>query len=183
MNYIKLNSDNTTTYPYELWKLREDFPNVSFPQPYEIAPLADFGVFPVSDTPKPEFDRRVVKLEEGDPLLMGNVYTQVWTTVPLNAQEQQAAAQQIEQEIVVQTQQRLDDFARTRNYDGILSACTYASSTVLKFRTEGQYCVDARDNTWATLYTLLNEVEAGVRPMPSSYADVEPLLPTLTWPA
>lgn len=93
------------------------------------------------------------------------------------------APQRLQAEVTTATQLRLDDFARTRNYDGILSACTYASSTVTKFATEGQYCVDARDQTWATLYTIMAEVQAGTRPMPESYADIEPLLPVLEWPA
>jgi len=91
--------------------------------------------------------------------------------------------EELQTEIVDATQKRLDDFARTRNYDGILSLCTYATSTVPKFQVEGQYGVNARDNTWATLYTILGEVQAGTRPVPSGYADVEPLLPTLEWPA
>jgi hypothetical protein len=90
--------------------------------------------------------------------------------------------EQIMAEIVEATQKRLDDFARTRNYDNILSACTYATSTVPKFQAEGQYCVNARDNTWAALYAILAEVQAGTRPMPSGYADIEPMLPVLEWP-
>jgi hypothetical protein len=89
----------------------------------------------------------------------------------------------VQQVIVDATQKRLDDFARTRNYDGILSLCTYATSTVHKFQTEGQYGVNARDATWATLYTILEEVLEGIRPPPTGYADVEPLLPVLEWPA
>jgi hypothetical protein len=81
------------------------------------------------------------------------------------------------------TQARLDAFAQTRNYDGILSACTYASSTVLKFAKEGQYAVNARDATWSALYTLLGEVQAGTKPAPDGFKDVEPLLPVLVWPA
>lgn len=90
---------------------------------------------------------------------------------------------QIMQECVDGSQARLDAFAHTRNYDGILSACTYATSTVPKFQAEGQYCVEARDQTWATLYQIMAEVQAGTRPMPSGFADIEPELPTLTWPA
>lgn len=85
-------------------------------------------------------------------------------------------------EIVTATQQRLDAFARTRNYDGILSLCTYATDTNPKFAAEGQYGVTARSATWATLYTILAEVEAGIRPVPSGYADIEPDLPALAWP-
>ena len=92
-------------------------------------------------------------------------------------------AEQIIVAVTVATQLRLDTFAQTRNYDGILSACTYATSSVPKFAAEGQYCVDARDATWATLYTIMGEVIAQTRPMPESFAAVAPLLPVLEWPA
>ena len=85
--------------------------------------------------------------------------------------------------IVAQTQQRLDDFAKTRSYDGILSACSYSGSPTVKFDTEGQYCVTQRDATWTTLISMFDEVQAGTRPAPTSYADVEPYLPPLVWPA
>jgi len=84
--------------------------------------------------------------------------------------------------VTLATQARLDTFARTRNYDNILSAATYATSTVPKFTAEGQYAVEARDSTWAALYQIMAEVQAGTRPMPESFADVEPLLPVLEWP-
>ena len=88
----------------------------------------------------------------------------------------------IREEVTAATQQRLDDFARTRNYDGILSACTYATSTLPRFAAEGQYAVQARDATWAALYALLADVQAGTRPVPASFDDVAPLLPPLEWP-
>ncbi len=78
-------------------------------------------------------------------------------------------------------QQHLDTFARTRNYDGILSAATYATSQVPKFKTEGQYAVEARDATWAKCYEILAAVEAGSRPMPT-LDELLAELPVLTWP-
>lgn len=78
-------------------------------------------------------------------------------------------------------QQRLDTFARTRNYDGILSAATYATSQVPKFKAEGQYAVEARDATWAKCYEVLAAVEAGSRPMPT-LDELLAQLPVLTWP-
>lgn len=88
----------------------------------------------------------------------------------------------LQEQVVTATQRRLDDFARTRGYDGILSACTYAFSAVPKFATEGGYAVQARDATWAALYALLAEVQAGTRPMPTSFDDVAHLLPAMEWP-
>lgn len=78
-------------------------------------------------------------------------------------------------------QVHLDDFAKSRGYDGILSACTYASSTVPKFASEGQCCVNARDNTWAASYTILADVESATRTMPT-IAEMLAELPLLAWP-
>jgi len=87
----------------------------------------------------------------------------------------------IQAEIIQAVQLRLDTFAQSRNYDSILSACTYATSIVPKFAQEGQAAVNARDATWATLYTILGEVQAGTRPMPGGYTDIESELPLLSW--
>jgi len=84
--------------------------------------------------------------------------------------------------IVKQIQLKLDAFARTRNYDSILSACTYATSNIPKFSTEGQYCVDARDSMWSAAYSVLADVNTGVIPIPESISDIEHLLPQLSWP-
>ena len=78
-------------------------------------------------------------------------------------------------------QQHLDNFARTRNYDDILSAATYATSQVPKFEAEGQYAVEARDATWAKCYEILAAVEAGTRPMPTM-DELLAELPVLVWP-
>jgi hypothetical protein len=78
-------------------------------------------------------------------------------------------------------QARLDAFARTRNYDGILSACTYATSAVPQFAAEGQYAVSARDATWAQGYSILADVRAGTRPAPT-VDELFDELPALAWP-
>jgi hypothetical protein len=79
-------------------------------------------------------------------------------------------------------QSRLDGFARSRHYDNILSACTYATSAVAKFKAEGQACVNLRDSTWAAAYAILEQVNSGQRPLPDDLADIEADLPALEWP-
>jgi hypothetical protein len=94
---------------------------------------------------------------------------------------QPPTAEQIIAQYTAAVQKHLDDFARTRGYDGILSAATYATSTVPKFKAEGQYAVEARDATWAKCYEVLAAVEAGSRPMPT-LGELLAELPVLTWP-
>ena len=64
----------------------------------------------------------------------------------------------------------------------MLSACTYATSTNQKFSAEGQYCVGARDATWAKCYEIMAAVESGARQMPT-LDQVIAELPLLAWPA
>ena len=109
-------------------------------------------------------------------------YQEIWALEDLTDDEKAQVDAGIESSIVNQTQSRLDAFAQTRGYDGIMSACTYADSSIPAFSTEGKYAVIARDTTWAALYTLLAEVETGTKPKPVGYADVEALLPPLGWP-
>ena len=90
------------------------------------------------------------------------------------------AGQTIEQYMAA-VQGHLDTFARTRNYDSILSAATYATSTNPKFAVEGRYAVEARDATWSKCYEVLAAVEAGSRLMPT-LDELLAELPVLTWP-
>ena len=61
----------------------------------------------------------------------------------------------------------LDNFAKTRGFDGIMSACSYSNSTDAQFKLEADYCIVLRDTTWRMGYAILAEVKAGTRPIPS----------------
>lgn len=177
---------HSNTYPYSVAQLKRDNPQTSFPQDLTNAALASWGVYPVHAEPQPSFDAATQRVVELPPANIDGVWTQMWEVQALSAEEaaanQAAAAQALQQSIVDATQQRLDDFARTRNYDGILSACTYATSAVPKFAAEGQYAVQARDATWAALYQYMDAVQAAEKPVPTGFEDIEPTLPTLEWP-
>ena len=63
-------------------------------------------------------------------------------------------------------QNMLDNAAKAKNYDSILSACSYAAYPN-PFQAEGQEFVAWRGAVWAKCYEILGEVEAGTRPAPT----------------
>ncbi len=160
-------------------QVRKLYPSKSFPASGEINMPEVQGYTPSTT---PDYDPATHAVREVAPVdgvQQWEVYALPQEVVEAN---QVAAVQALQQSIVDATQQRLDDFARTRNYDGILSACTYATSAVPKFAAEGQYAVQARDATWAALYQFMADAQTGAQPVPSGFEDVEPLLPVLVWP-
>lgn len=160
-------------------QVRKLYPNKSFPADGQID-TPDVSSY--APAPTPQYDPATHAVREAAPV----DGMQQWEVYALPAEEaaanQAAAAQALQQSIVDATQQRLDDFARTRNYDGILSACTYATSAVPEFAAEGQYAVQARDATWAAMYAFMADVQAGTQPVPTGFEGVEPLFPPLAWP-
>lgn len=187
-------------YPVSEREIRDLFPNTAFPFPF--VPPEQYKLVFVS--PQPEYDSVIrMCIEDAPELTSKGHWEQRWKIVPRfqeytddqgvvhTVAEQEAAAiaadsamkkQRLIDQVTTRTQERLDTFAKTRNYDSILSAATYSTSTIPKFQAEGQYAVETRDATWAKLYEILAEVEAGTRPMPSGYEAIEGELPVLNWP-
>ena len=74
---------------------------------------------------------------------------------------------QLQEQMTEAVQHALDGFAKTRGYDGIMSACSYSNSTDAQFKFEADYCIQLRDTTWRMGYAILAEVKAGNRPVPT----------------
>jgi hypothetical protein len=91
-------------------------------------------------------------------------------------------AQTPEQIIAVLTaavQSHLDDGARARGYDGILSAASYAGDAHPPFNIEGVAFRDWRGSVWAACYSIMADVQIGTRPVPTS-DELIAALPTLS---
>ena len=180
--YVLVKNNEGLKYPYGLKELQKDHPNTSFPKKLNDDLMAIYDAFPVFPIEKPSFNPSQKKCVEGMPQFINNEWTQTWQLVDLTQEELQEYLILLQSDIIDQTQKRLDEFARTRLYEGILSLCSYQNSPNLKFRTEGQYGVEARDATWSKLYEMFNEALAGTRPIPSGYEDIASELPVLEWP-
>lgn len=89
--------------------------------------------------------------------------------------------QDIINSLTIAVQAHLDNKARERNYDGILSMCTYVTSTNPKFAAEGQAGVEWRDDVWEYCYQVLRGCELGTRNIPT-VDELISELPAFTWP-
>lgn len=78
-------------------------------------------------------------------------------------------------------QNMLDTTAQEHGYDGILSACSYASSSVARFRAEGLGCFEWRDAVWNAAAILLKSVETAQMQQPTIAAMLA-MLPKMEWP-
>jgi len=76
---------------YTIGQLRRDNPMVSFPRDIPEATLAEYGVFRVHETPRPNPDptKDIVTLP---PVLVNGVWRENWGEVPLTADEIYARA-------------------------------------------------------------------------------------------
>lgn len=176
-----LRIENNIVVEYPIPNIRRRLPDRSLPADLSTIDEIEGGFFRVypTDRPEPEGPKRVT---EGTPELVNGKWTQVWVVEDLTGADAAAYRERFMTIVAQNVQNRLDVFAKTRNYDTILSATTYVDDQNPRFAAEGAYCKSVRSETWAALYRILDEVLAGEREEPTSYSDIEPLLPTLAWP-
>lgn len=92
--------------------------------------------------------------------------------------EEQRALIKVRLTAVVQSW--MDKTVQARNYDSILTACSYAGSADEKFNAEGTACKAWRDRVWRTCYAIEDEVLAGTRKVPTE-EELITELPELEW--
>ena len=142
--------------------------------------LATYGWYPYTLVAPPAYNTMTERLVQ-DYALSGAVVVTNWQIVPLTAEEQGERATQIIQSLGQAVKAHLDTVVQARDYDSIVSACTYATSAVPNYQADGQACVNWRDAVWPYVYQVLADVQAGNRAIPT----VEELiaeLPELIWP-
>jgi hypothetical protein len=92
--YIKLKGGVVEQYPYSINQLKQDNRDTSFPAEMSDERLAEWDVLPVVQTAYPQVDytKNVV---EGEPVLIGNSWHQVWTVTDKTQSEVDTIATQL----------------------------------------------------------------------------------------
>lgn len=177
MAYALIVDEQVAEYP--IYSLFDKYPNISFTIPITSTEFPP-GIVEVQEVAAPTVNY-TQDVREDTPVKVGEVWQQTWSVLQTPQEEVTKRVEALKVILQKAVQNRLDTFAQTRNYDGILSCCTYYNSTFQKFQQEAAYCVQVRDSTWETCYTILAQFEAGQRPMPT-VAELLAELPALQWP-
>jgi hypothetical protein len=82
-----IQNNNVAKYPYSVSELKQDNPQVSFPDSPTVELLESWGVYEVLTTQLPPFDPATQRIEEGSPTLLGAVWTQAWIVIALTDEE------------------------------------------------------------------------------------------------
>lgn len=91
--------------------------------------------------------------------------------------------EEIRQNLTIAVSAHMNATAKTLGYSSIHTAVTYADEpAVPKFQAEGQALRAWRSLVWAQCYAILDEVNAGTRPIPTE-SELIALLPIFVPPA
>jgi hypothetical protein len=161
--YIRL-SDNF--YPLAERDIRAAFPNTSFPEPFNPE-----GYAVVFTVPQPAYDYYTQVCREIAPELTDKgTWQQVWQVIDLTGEDlaaglaRKAADRLRDCESALETM--LDAKARERTWKDCMSART-AAGYPSSFQAEGVAFVVWWDECWVMAHTILAEVQAGTRPIPT----------------
>lgn len=165
--------------------IREEYPNASIP---EGADLSFINYFSVEETPVPEYNANTEYASfsiasEQDKGELKYIRKWVVTTLPEDTVQENIAKRKeyLKENFVANAQILLDRFAQERGYDDIRSAVSYSSSSVPAFKKDALICIAKRDAMWSALFDVLEKVQGGNIPLPSTFSDIQQYLPALTW--
>lgn len=180
MSYVNINTLETV----EAVDIMLAHPNVSFPnRGWYDEDILPFGYaelhFPVEHPLPGTYE----KLVETTPKEIDGKWYKQFEVVPMTAKEIEITNITFRTNLIEETKGYLNQWANTKDYDNITSLCTYANSSNPVYKAEGEYGVIARDVTWNKIYEILADVEANIRPMPTSFNSIKHELPILEWPS
>lgn len=106
--YALVENKKIKKYPYSIGLLQQDNPNTSFPSEMNDSILAEFGVYVVEESARPEHNESTEKIVEDDPKLVSEQWKQSWLIVPLSEEEKVLVNQRKKASRLVAFQQEAD---------------------------------------------------------------------------
>lgn len=176
--YVKASNQTVEKFPYTLNDLKKDNPNASFPKRPSEDMLAEWGVYPVRVIPAPVTAANEAA-EPADPILENGEWVQGWTVRALTQDEIKQKIEMHKEILQAAVTDHMNAVARQKNYDSILSACTYAAFDN-PFKDDGLKAIAWRSAVWVKCYEVLDFVQAGLREIPTA-EELIAELPEMEW--
>jgi len=107
MAYVRKYKDGSLKFPYRLTDLKKDFPNVSFNQRPSDEDLAKYGIYPVSNTPQPDYEPLIEEVQISAVESSPGVWEEAWTVVPRSYDPAQ-----VKEQVVIRVKARARNLAR-----------------------------------------------------------------------
>ena len=174
---------DTGAFPYHYDDVRAAFPHISFPAspPEDFVPPEPYEPIIIDPIPPAEWNQQIKQAQPIRDMGTG-IWSVSWQIIERSQEELGMFLGMLRQQVIDAVQKRLDDFAATRGYDGILSVCTYVADPNPEMAHEGAVAVYLRSITWQALRAIETEISLGLRQPPiNGYADIESELPPLDW--
>lgn len=162
-------------------EFRKSLTDVSLPAILTDRVLEKFGHANLQSPPKPNVGDFESAVDSGHKLVKGEWQIE-WKVLKESPQAKQVRYDSNARRVNDEVQHWLDMFAKTRGYIDMVEACSFASSSVPKYKTEGTYCKSVRDEVWATVDQLTVRIKGGKLDVPNGIAGIFKELPPLKWP-
>lgn len=101
--------------------------------------------------------------------------------VPKYEEIDEALATHIKNEIANYGHAKLDEFAKTRGYNTLESLISYRGDPTASLATEAERGFLLRSQTWAALLGYFEAIQTDAKPVPTTLAEIDAVLPELTW--
>jgi hypothetical protein len=138
--YVKVKNLVVERFPFSIFELRKENPNVSLPRELTQEQLASMDVFTVVEQPKPETDRFSYSVKRQLPELVDGQWTVLWDTIAKSADQ-----------LAEQDERQAENIRDSR--DGKLSASDWTQIADAPLTTEQRAA-------WATYRQALRDVPA-----------------------
>lgn len=162
MNYCRvINNQPQPPQPLpQSWANVSNFPSLS------DAEKAGFGWYPFIPSIQPNYNQATYRVVQ-ELQFTGTAVKQVWTVVALTPDEQMAYLRQ-QRAILKQFLDRyMDSQVAPKDYDSILTACTWINSSVPEWKADALAANEFRQLCFLKAYQIEADVLAGKRPVPT----------------
>lgn len=179
MLLVKISNGVVEEYPYSLEKLREENPNISFPQDIPDDTLSEYNVFKVAASLRPDHNLLINTVVENNPVKINEVWTQTWTVIELSETESNDAKTAIRLDYDNYLSNQFDFKAKEKGYSSRVT-CAMRTGYSGPYQQECIQFAQWMDTSTSQFHQILEtnlSTNTYIRP-----EDIFNQLPTFTWP-